>query len=128
MGSGWRCKPKVGVVSVVCLAIGILALPAAALAQSSAANQYTPDIGTAGSTNTGGPAVNNNKGGSNGKNGGLAGTQDTGGVAGDAVAGSGTLPFTGYPLTPLILVIAILLAAGLAARAVAPQLDRRRRV
>ena len=127
MGSGWSWKPKVGILSVVCLAIGILALPAAALAQSSAADQYTPNIGTAGSTNTGGPAVNNNKGGSNGDNG-LAGTQDAGGVAGDAVSGSGTLPFTGYPLTPLILVIAILLAAGLAARAVAPQLDRRRRV
>src|SRR4051794_30173829 len=115
MGSSWSYKPKMGVVSVVCLVIGILALPAAALAQSSAADQYSPNIGTAGSTATGGPNAKN-KGGSNGDNGGLAGAQDTGGVAGDAASGGGTLPFTGYPLTPLIIVIAILLAAGLAAR------------
>jgi hypothetical protein len=41
-------------------------------------------------------------------------------------AGGGELPFTGYPLTPLILIILALLAAGLTARAVSANAERRR--
>ena len=41
-------------------------------------------------------------------------------------AGGGELPFTGYPLTPLILIVLALLAAGLIARAMSVSADRRR--
>jgi hypothetical protein len=41
-------------------------------------------------------------------------------------AGGGELPFTGYPLTPLILIVLALLAAGLIARAMSASAERRR--
>jgi hypothetical protein len=119
MGSGWIVKPRKGVLGVVCVVIGMLVVPAGAYAQTSAATQYTPQIGTAGSTATGGAAKGS-------PNNGQAGTNQAGGVAGTAVSGGGgTLPFTGYPLTLLVALVAILLAAGLALRVVAPRLDRR---
>jgi hypothetical protein len=102
----------------ICFMAGMLVLPAAAIAQTSATTQYTPDVGTAGSTATGGTG--------NSPNNGTAGANDSGGVAGQAQSGGGgSLPFTGYPLTSLVLLVAILLAAGLALRALMPRLDRR---
>jgi hypothetical protein len=52
-------------------------------------------------------------------------------TAGEATAGTGTgsggeLPFTDYPLTPLVALVGLLLIAGIAARLVVPALDRRR--
>lgn len=40
-----------------------------------------------------------------------------GGPSADAGAGSGELPFTGYPLSPLLLLLLVLLTVGLAIRA-----------
>ena len=107
-----------GVVLVVCAAVGILAAPAAAPAQSSGTSQYTPNIGTAGSTASGGSGKTKDP------NDGAAGTQASG-VAGTAQPGGGSLAFTGYPLTWLVLIVAILLGTGLVARVIAPRLDRR---
>lgn len=119
MGSGNGARHKsASILLAACLVVGMLVLPAAASAQSSGTTQYTPDIGTAGATATGGT-------GKNSPNSGTAGANAAGGVAGQAQSGGGTLPFTGYPLTLLVALVAILLAAGLALRVMAPRLDRR---
>jgi hypothetical protein len=110
-------RKRASTLLAFCLVVGMLVAPAAANAQTSATSQYVPNVGTAGSTATGG---------SGGNNGGAAG-QPNNGAAGGAVSGGsgGSLPFTGYPLTPLVLIVAMLLAAGLALRMVVPRLDRR---
>ncbi|MDX6615724.1 MAG: hypothetical protein QOD60_815 [Solirubrobacterales bacterium] len=105
---------------MACLAVGMLVGPAATSAQSSGTTQYTPDIATAGVTATGA------SGGKKSPNSGTAGANAAGGVAGEAQSGGGgTLPFTGYPLTLLVALVAILLAAGLVLRVTVPRLDRR---
>ena len=97
----------------------MLVAPAATNAQSSGTTQYTPDLGTAGVTASSGA-------GTKSPGNGTAGANAAGGVAGQAQSGGGgTLPFTGYPLTLLVALVAILLAAGLVLRVMAPRLDRR---
>jgi hypothetical protein len=55
-------------------------------------------------------------GGGNGGNDNLPFLNGGSNPSGDFGDGNGKLPFTGYPLTPLILLFLILLAAGLATR------------
>jgi hypothetical protein len=60
-------------------------------------------------------------GGSNpfgGGNQGVAGEQAHGGTAGSEAqeGGGGTLPFTGYPMTPLIWIVLVLVTVGLCVR------------
>ncbi len=130
-------KPRMGVFSIVCVLAGMLAAPAGAPAQSSFSTQYTPNIGTAGSFATGGSdkrsdgdpgAAGTNAGTTNAGTtnaGSAAGTTNAGRAAGNATGGGESLPFTGYPLTPLVALTAALLAAGLTLRMLAPTLDRR---
>jgi hypothetical protein len=94
--------------------LGLFALAPTAMAVTAAADQYGGG-GNAGQSSSGGTDAN----GSGGVAGAAAG-ETTGGGSG---SGSGFLPFSGYPLTPLILVVGGLVAAGLAVRC-APGLVR----
>ncbi len=89
-------------------------LAAKAHAQAAACPQYNPNCG--GHKPPGGP------GGNQGNQGG--GALPSGGAAGPVGGQGGELPFTGYPLTPLILLLLILLAAGLGLRAYVALRDR----
>lgn len=106
---------------LACVAVlGILVVaPAAhgqAVDQYSALSAPSPVIDQAGVIASGGTGGQGDVGGAT-----------TGGSAADEAGegAGGKLPFTGYPLTPLLLLIAILLAAGIALRLAAPALDRR---
>jgi hypothetical protein len=110
-------RRSTSILFATCLVVGMLIAPAAANAQSSGYTEYAPSVGTAGSTASGGGKSPNS---------GTAGANNSG-VAGDAVSGGNgkSLAFTGYPLTPLVALVAILLAAGFVLRVVMPRLDRR---
>ena len=64
--------------------------------------------------------------GGHGNQGNQGGGAPSGGAAGPVGGQGGELPFTGYPLTPLILLLLILLAAGLTLRAYVALRDRLR--
>ena len=118
----------------------VLAVPAANAQDLAAADQYTPSGGGGGGQN---PA-----GGGGGNHGGAGGAQNpTGGggaenpaggggavsPAGDgggeptatvAEKGGGSLPFTGYPLTPLLWIIIGLVVVGIGFRLVSTAVRR----
>ncbi|GEM_PF-3077918 len=86
-------------------------LAAKAHAQAAACPQYNPNCGGGHKP----PGGQGNQGG---------GALPSGGAAGPVGGQGGELPFTGYPLTPLILLLLILLAAGLGLRAYVALRDR----
>lgn len=106
-----------GLVSCLAIALlGLFAFAPAAMAVTAAADQY----------GGGGSAGGGNSGGSGGDGGG----DTAGAAAGEATGGGsgsdgGTLPFSGYPVTPMVLVVAGLVAAGLAIRFVPSMAERR---
>jgi hypothetical protein len=94
-------RPATFLAIVSLIAGGIVIAPSAASAQGGAVDQYS-GAGPAGGSGDHGP--------------GDAGTGSGGESAGTAESGGGSLPFTGYPLTPLAVVFLLLLAAGVAIR------------
>ena len=111
--------------TAACMALlGILVLVPGASAQTTtpAQTQYSPTLDAAGVIASG--ELPDDPAGANA--GEVAG--EAGGVAGEAGGGGagGKLPFTGYPLTPIVALILLLITAGLALRMIAPRLDRRR--
>ncbi len=125
---------RVGTTAALCaLVAGIVFAPAAALGQSSAVDQYVPNPPPGGgeAPESGGGVGNpNNPGGGEGPTGGGGGENPAGaegpaaGGAGPALAPSagtgetdaGELPFTGYPVTALLLIVLLLLVGGLLVR------------
>jgi hypothetical protein len=110
----------VALVAMVALASASAVVPATAGAQDPAACQQYPtsDCGDAGPANGGGdtsPGIGP---------GGGAGAPSAAGT--DSGSSHGTLPFTGYPMTPLLLLVLALLAAGLMLRAALAVRDRLR--
>ena len=105
--------------------------PTSAFATSSAVCEQYPDLpqcesGAGSSDGTGSPSTGTGgaSGPAGGAGGGAAGYPADGAAIpgfGDPATGSagavGELPFTGYPLTPLVLFLLVLLAGGLTARA-----------
>lgn len=95
-----RTRRHTAVLAILALAAGgIVVAPTAASAQAGAADEYSPTSpgnGSGGSENGG--AVDDNLG------------------AGTAESDGGNLPFTGYPMTPLVTLFLLLLAAGLVIR------------
>lgn len=87
----------------------LVAAPVAS-AQNAGADQYNPG-GT-------GPAGGTGQGPGPGEGAGPTGGELVAPSAGTGEVGGGELPFTGYPLTPLVLVVIILIAIGLAFRLV----------
>lgn len=100
-------------------ALAMLLLATTAGAQS-AADQYIPSPNPDGTQSSGGPAPG-------------AGTPPASGVAAGPRAAkpksgssSGTdVPFTGYPLTPAVDLVLLLIVGGLVLRFIVPRLDRR---
>jgi hypothetical protein len=131
---------SIGTAIALCaLVAGIVIAPAAASAQSSAVDQYVPGQpnppgGGQGPESGGGGGGDNNPGGGGGNGGGQGpagggggGNGDegpAGGEGGPALSPSagtgetdaGSLPFTGYPLTALLLIVLILLVGGVLVR------------
>ena len=109
-------------------------MPSSAFAQSAAADQYVPNPPGGGQEPTGGGGGQNPTGGGGGQNpaGGGGGEEAAGGggdlspSAGTGESDAGELPFTGYPLTALLLVMIFLVVAGLVIRFGPSGLDRLR--
>jgi hypothetical protein len=116
-------------IALSALVAGIVIAPSAALAQTAAADQYLPGTDTPGGGQA--PEGGGGGGGQNPAGGGGGGGQEAAGGGDEAAAGggaelspsagtgeadAGTLPFTGYPLTALLLVVIVLLVAGLLVR------------
>jgi hypothetical protein len=96
---------RLGFVSCLAVAmIGMLALAPTAGAQSAAADQYI-ELGPLGIFVEGNVGIQP-----------AAGAGNEGNGAEGANAGGGTLPFTGYPLTTLILILLAMIATGVAIR------------
>lgn len=108
----WR-----GLRYAACLAlVAILVSASAAGAQTSASGQYGPTLDPAGITQSG--AVDDG-------NAGAAGGSPAIAVQG-AAGGDSALPFTGYPISSLVLIALLLLGGGLAGRLLLlPALGRR---
>ncbi len=104
--------------------LGILVAAPAAYGQ--AVDQYTPQSGVGGVASPvldqAGVIASGGEGDAADGNAGTAGA-NAANEAGEG--GGGKLPFTGYPLTPIVVLIALLLAAGVALRFAVPALDRR---
>jgi hypothetical protein len=135
-----RSLSRYTVLASVALVVGLVfAAPAASAQDLAAADQYTPSGGGGGGQhpagggghNGGGNGGQNPAGGGgaqNPANGGGA-TSPAGGGGGEPSAtvgekGGGGLPFTGYPLTPLVWIVVGLLVAGIAVRLVATAVRR----
>jgi hypothetical protein len=134
-----RAGSSLGLVVVLALAaicaVILVAAPTAIAAGSAVCDQY-PDLPQCQATGaTGGGSASVGGGGGDDVEG--AGAGVVGGSAsgdgsipgsGDGATGSaskaGELPFTGYPLTPLVLLLLILLGAGISARAYIAARDR----
>jgi hypothetical protein len=102
-------------VGASCIAlIAILVTVPAAFGQS-ASGQYDPSL------DPGGIVQGSNGNGNRGQN--EAGASNVG----ESTGGGTALPFTGYPLTPLVAIVGLLLIAGLAVRLIAPPETRIRR-
>ena len=116
-------------IALSALVAAIVISPAAAFGQSAAVDQYLPGNPPTGDENPtgGGNNNNNNPGGGGDENpgGGGGGGGDQEGVAGGDAPGpafapsagtgetdAGSLPFTGYPLTGLLLIVLLLLVGG----------------
>lgn len=116
-------RVRIAIVAAAAV-VAILVAAAAANAQSATdqyvagASQTNPTLDPAGVLASG----NTNNKDSDG--GGSSGGGTTAAEAGSG--GGGKLPFTGYPLTPLVLFAGLLLVVGLTARIAVPALDRRR--
>jgi hypothetical protein len=100
-------RPALFLAAIALIAGGIVVAPTAASAQSGASDQYG-GVGPAGGSDQEG-----DQGQSQQPTGNVGG-----GEAGTAESGGGSLPFTGYPLTPLFTLFLLLLAAGVVIRLV----------
>ena len=112
-----RVRPARLAVAASATVLAILVLAPAANAQSST-DQYSPTLDQAGVIASGNVGAEGGTGGESGAGGEVAAEAGTG--------KGGKLPFTGYPLTPLVMLAGLLLGAGLIARVGLPALDRRR--
>jgi hypothetical protein len=83
-------------------------------AQTGAGDQYNP----------GGTGPTNGTGNGPGEGAGPTANQFQASPAGTGESGGGELPFTGYPLTPLVWIILALIAAGLTFRLVSEARER----
>jgi hypothetical protein len=138
-----RSLSRISILALVAMIVGIvLAAPAANAQDVAAADQYTPSGGGGGGQNPAGGGGHN--GGGNGAQnpaggggGGGAQNPDNGGGAVSPAGGGGAepsatvgekggggLPFTGYPLTPLVWIVVGLLVAGIAVRLVSGAVRR----
>jgi hypothetical protein len=111
--------------------LGILVVPASAFGQA-AADQYIPSAKPSGVGGGGADVADVGRGGGSDAGSEVAslGTEGAGVPAAGAEAisgsaGGGTLPFTGYPVTPFVAVLGALLVAGLLVRLTAPMIERR---
>lgn len=126
--------PVVLALAAICAVI-LVSAPTAIAATSGVCDQYPdlPQCQAAGDTGGGSPTVSGGDDGEGaggggddveGTGAGVVGGAGGGGAipgSGDGATGSaskaGELPFTGYPLTPPVLLLLILLAVGISARA-----------
>lgn len=121
---------RLAIAAIASLALAVV-FAASASADPAICDQYSVGLpqcsqGTTGGEETGG---SQNPGGGNGDQGGAAnpaagGDADSSAIPSDGAASAGapggsdgTLPFTGYPITPLALILLTLLLAGLTLRA-----------
>jgi hypothetical protein len=98
-----------------CVALIAILVAASAAFGQSASGQYDPSLDPGGivqGSNGNGNGGQNNPGASN---------------VGESTGGGTDLPFTGYPLTPLVAIVGLLLIGGLAVRLIAPPGPRIRR-
>jgi hypothetical protein len=124
-GSWTRGLRRVAPILAVCLVGTLFAAPTAS--GQSAIEQYAP------SPNPGGGAggVEGATGGSKTKGTKTQGTEGSGGngsvaaQSGSGSSGGGTLPFTGYPITPLVWIALAALVAGALLRVAVAVLKRR---
>jgi hypothetical protein len=115
--TGKKRAPALLGASCVALIALLVAVPAAF--GQSASGQYDPSL------DPGGIVQGSNGSGNGGQN--NDGASDPGESTGGESTGGGTdLPFTGYPLTPLVTIVGMLLVGGLALRLIAPLEDRNR--
>lgn len=124
--------PVVLALAAICAVI-LVSAPTAIAATSAVCDQYPglPQCQAAGGTGGGSPSVGGGGDDGEGTGAGVVGGAGGGGSipgSGDEATGSATqageLPFTGYPLTPLVLLLLTLLAGGISARAYIAARDR----
>jgi hypothetical protein len=122
-GLGKKALTRVAVVLAISL-VGILIAAPGASAQG-AIDEYIPQANPAGGTggqSAGSGSSSESSKASLGAEGAIGGH---GSVAAESGSGSGgNLPFTGYPVTPIVWIVAALLIAGLLVRLSAPLLGR----
>lgn len=123
-------------VAALCALVGAFVLAPAASAQSAGADQYTPNPPGGGEEPEGGEGGQGPGGGGGGNPGGDQGPTGGGGgnpgdtsdalspTAGTGQTDSGELPFTGYPLTTVLLVVLALLIVGTLIRVAVASRDR----
>jgi hypothetical protein len=118
-----RLASKFGLVSALLAAVCALILfgPSTASASSAAVCDQYPDLPQCQSAGGGGGGGGTSPSGGDGGGGGVPGSADT---ATGSAATAGELPFTGYPLTPLVLFLVILVTGGLTIRAYVAARDR----
>lgn len=107
-----KLKNRAGVQTIL---LGLLMTVAFALFAASPANAQDPCEQYPNSEDCQGGIGPEPGGGDDDGN--LPGGEDTGAGTGNLGDGDGALPFTGYPLTPLVMLLMILLGLGLMARA-----------
>lgn len=99
-------RRRVAFCALALCIVGLAIAPVANAATAAAVDQYIPEP----------PGVSQGSGGGGGSNGGgangLPGSVGTEAQPG----GGGTLPFTGYPLTTLSMIVLALVAAGISVR------------
>jgi hypothetical protein len=94
-------------LSALCVALVAILVAAPAAFGQSAGGQYDPSLDPGGIVQ--GSTGNGNAGQNNAEE-----------------SNGGAVPFTGYPLTPLIAIVGMLFVGGLAIRLIAPSADRKR--
>ena len=110
-------------IALCAVMAGIVTTPTVASAQVAAGDQYTPNPPSGGEEPTGGGGGGGGQGPGGGGGGNGEGAENPAGgggdlspAAGSAESDAGSLPFTGYPLTGVLLIALLLLMVGLVLR------------